>query len=103
MTLTDATASAPPEPIDCVTAVRRLWDYLDARLPSLRREEVEAHLAACAACPPHFAFAGSVRDAIAASRTPADPDADGRLRERVREALRRQLASDEAGARGGSR
>ena len=43
-------------PLDCEHAVRRLWDYLDGRLPNLAREEVEAHLATCELCTSRFAF-----------------------------------------------
>ena len=77
-------------PIDCETAVRRLWDYLDGRLPPGAHDEVEAHLAACAVCPPHFAFARAIRDALAASGPPLVAAEEARLRERVRVALRRR-------------
>jgi anti-sigma factor (TIGR02949 family) len=79
-----------PGPIDCDTAVRRLWDYLDGRLPEMARDEVEAHLATCAVCPPHFTFARTVQHALAAS-APARilPEEEVRLRERVRGALGR--------------
>ena len=53
--------------IDCETAVRRLWDYLDAELPAPRADEVRAHLAACAHCPPHFEFAARLQAALAAA------------------------------------
>ena len=81
--------SPVPAAIDCETAVRRLWDYLDNRLPAISHGEVEAHLATCAYCPPHFVFARTMQGALAAS-TPAAADTDeDRLRERVRAALRR--------------
>lgn len=80
---------APPAPIDCDTAVRRLWDYIDGRLPDIARDEVEAHLATCQRCPPHFAFAHKMRGALAAAGTPSVPAAEETgLRERVRGALR---------------
>jgi anti-sigma factor RsiW len=76
--------------------VRRLWDYLDGRLPAMAREEVEAHLAVCAGCPSHVAFAEKMRRSTAASvpapMTRAD-EAD--LRERVRRTLERIATSDE--------
>jgi anti-sigma factor RsiW len=68
----------------------RLWDFLDGRLPDMAREEVELHLATCALCPPHFAFAGELRRALASSapqRLGAGEEA--RLRERVLGALAR--------------
>jgi anti-sigma factor RsiW len=76
------------DPIDCETAVMRLWDFLDGRLPSIARAEVEAHLATCALCPPHFAFARSMQRALANSTLVPGDDEDARLVERVRNALR---------------
>jgi anti-sigma factor RsiW len=76
-------------PIDCEVAVRRLWDYLDGRLPEMARAEVEAHLASCASCPPHFAFARTIQRALASSAPPVVQTEEDRLRERVRAALRR--------------
>lgn len=94
--LDDATTRTTAAPIDCETAVRRLWDYLDGRLAPWARDEVDVHLDACAACPPHFAFAKAIRDALAAS-TPTVATADEvRLRERVRDALRRHATVDAA-------
>ncbi len=88
MTPAAASGSTGPAPIDCKTAVMRLWDYLDGRLPDMAREDVESHLATCALCPPHFAFASEMRRALASSapqRLPAGEEAG--LRERVRSAL----------------
>jgi anti-sigma factor RsiW len=82
--------AASPEPIDCETAVRRLWDYLDGRLPPSARDEVEAHLAVCEYCPPHFSFAREMQATLAASGAPMITDAEeAELRERVRVALQR--------------
>jgi len=87
--------------IDCETAVRRLWDFLDGQLPTMARAEVEAHLATCALCPPHFAFAQQFRTALAASARPIPSHEEARLRARVRRALEHatrypeQLAADE--------
>lgn len=76
-------------PIDCETAVRRLWDYLDGGLATPAHAEVEAHLATCADCPPHFAFAVATLDALAgASRDALTPEEIVALRARVRTALR---------------
>lgn len=75
-----------PSPIDCETAVRRLWDYLDGELDPTRTAEVESHLAVCRLCPPHFAFARALVAAIEATeRAGTPPDA---LRSRVLAALR---------------
>ena len=82
-----------PDPIDCRTAVRRLWDFLDGRLPEIARQEVEAHLATCELCPPHFAFASTMRNALAAAAAPPIlADEEVVLRERVRAALGRLVA-----------
>ena len=77
---------AAPSPIDCETAVRRLWDFLDGELAPARAVEVEAHLATCRRCAPHFTFARRMTAEIeAAERVPTPPDA---LRARVLAALR---------------
>ncbi len=93
------TSSLPPgrapAAIDCETAVRRLWDHLDGRLPMRAREEVEAHLDACALCPPHFAFAREMRAALGRAAPPLAADEDDPLRQRVRAALDRLWDSGE--------
>ncbi|GJG86722.1 hypothetical protein tb265_19030 [Gemmatimonadetes bacterium T265] len=60
--------------ISCDVAARRLWDYVDGRLPNTPREELEAHLAVCAACPTHVAFARAMRRALAAASPRELPD-----------------------------
>jgi anti-sigma factor RsiW len=75
-----------PAVIDCESTVRRLWDYLDAELDVTRAAEVEAHLARCLECPPHFVFAREMLEAVAASRRA--PDEVSSLRARVYAALR---------------
>lgn len=77
-----------PAPIDCDTAVRRLWDFLDGELRAVSAAEVEAHLATCERCVPHFTFATGMLDAVAASRrVPGDL---GSLRQRVVTSLQAQ-------------
>jgi anti-sigma factor (TIGR02949 family) len=93
MTTSPQDDAVRPAPIDCEVAVRRLWDYLDGRLPEIARAEVEAHLESCAHCPPHFDFARTMQRALAASAPSAPDSAEDLLRERVRAALRR-LADD---------
>ncbi len=95
MTRPGTLPGAPPAPIDCETAVRRLWDYLDGRLSIMAREEVELHLATCELCPSHFAFARTMRAGLAASTPSALSGAEEtRLRDRVRSALRRMEPGD---------
>ena len=72
--------------LDCLAVVRRLWDYLDGRLPPAEAAAIDAHLAGCAECPPHFVFERAFLAAVSAAR-PADPDVT-RLRGRVLERLR---------------
>jgi anti-sigma factor RsiW len=96
MTPPDAEPDARPASIDCETAVRRLWDFVDGRLPGIAHAEVEEHLATCALCPPHFQFARTMHGALAAS-APAQvsDDDETRLRERVRSALRSLRPDDD--------
>lgn len=42
--------------IDCRTAVRQLWDYLDEELDEQRMNEVRKHLETCRHCLPHAEF-----------------------------------------------
>jgi anti-sigma factor (TIGR02949 family) len=42
--------------IDCRTAVRQLWDYLDSELDDARMDEVRHHLETCSHCLPHAQF-----------------------------------------------
>jgi anti-sigma factor (TIGR02949 family) len=42
--------------IDCGTAIRQLWDFLDAELDDRRMAEVRQHLAVCSECLPHAEF-----------------------------------------------
>jgi anti-sigma factor RsiW len=93
MTRPDTTESGGPREIDCETTIRRLWDYIDGRLPGLSQEEVEAHLAWCEGCRSRFGFARTLQRALAASAAPpCDADDEARLRERVRSALARLAA-----------
>ena len=82
-----------PHELDCSATVRRLWDYLDARLGPVHRSEVTAHLARCAECAEHFAFAQRLLVAVRDAFPP--PEAPGGLRERVRA----QLAAERARTR----
>ena len=94
MTETPSPQGHVPAPIECEMAGRRLWDYLDGRLPALARDEVQAHLATCILCPPRFAFARNMKDALGDLKTlqtiaPLDDDARAELDARIRQTLRR--------------
>ena len=80
--------------IDCETTVRKLWDYLDGRVAGMGRGDVEAHLASCELCAPHFVFAGEMRSALAASLPVVSGAKESELRYRVCSALRRVAARD---------
>ncbi len=77
-----------PREIDCLTAVRRLWDHLDHALDAPAADEVERHLRTCTECSSHFAFARVVLEALAAAQPAAPTDAEvAVLRGRVVAAL----------------
>jgi anti-sigma factor (TIGR02949 family) len=76
---------------ECEAIVRRLWPYIDGKLPDSDRERVTQHLEQCANCLSHFDFARAFLDAVHASR-PAAPDDDA-LRARVLAALSAQGVS----------
>ena len=72
--------------VDCLGAVRQLWDCLDGELTEARLAAVRGHLERCAACYPHYDFERQFLDALAATRPEcAAPD---ELRDRVVRALR---------------
>ncbi len=77
-----------PAPIDCRTAVLRIWDYLDEELDEARMAEVTAHLQHCRGCEEHYTFARALLDTIRASRTHAPPPDS--LRERVVSVLKKE-------------
>lgn len=96
MSISPKSSGATPVAIDCATAVRRLWDYLDGRLSLVAHDEVEAHLATCEKCPPHFMFAERMKRSLAGTSAPAISGEDeARLRQRVRGALARVATEPE--------
>ncbi len=80
-----------PAAIDCETAVRRLWDFLDGELRGARLAEMEAHLAGCAECTEHVRFSrlflrtvtASAAEAAEASGAAPGTDPDAALRARI--------------------
>jgi anti-sigma factor (TIGR02949 family) len=54
--------------IDCQTAVRQLWDYLDQELTEDRMAMVRQHLATCERCLPHEDFGTRFLAALRATR-----------------------------------
>jgi len=68
----DPTAHEPPM-LDCATAVRKLWDYLDRNLDGVDQEAVRLHVTKCADCFPHAEFGQLILDAVAELRR-AEPE-----------------------------
>jgi anti-sigma factor (TIGR02949 family) len=73
---------------DCDSIVRRLWPFLDGKLPESDRAIIVAHLADCVHCRSHFDFARAFLEAVHTVR-PSEA-ADDRLRARVLAALLEQ-------------
>jgi anti-sigma factor (TIGR02949 family) len=70
---------------ECEEVVRRLWPYIDGKLPDSDRERVTRHLEGCADCLSHFDFARAFLDAVHHAAPAAQEDDD--LRARVLAAL----------------
>lgn len=77
---------------ECEAIVRRLWPYIDDKLPDSDRERVTRHLEHCADCLSHFDFARAFLEAVHAARPLAAEDQG--LRARVLTALNNQGLSD---------
>jgi anti-sigma factor (TIGR02949 family) len=72
--------------IDCRTAIRQLWDYLDTELTDDRMAQVRAHLEICKDCLPHHQFGHPFLEAL--RRTRDERAAPPQVRQRVLERLR---------------
>jgi anti-sigma factor RsiW len=77
ITSTDHTAPDTPS-LDCGSAVRMLWDYLDGNLDAVNESAVRAHVARCSHCFPHANFGQIVIDAMAQLRDTPDSAAAAR-------------------------
>ena len=83
-------------PIDCRSAMRELWDYLDDELPVERTAQIHEHLRTCTGCHEHMEFCRAFLAQIEMPTVSAG--AVSGLRERVEDALRRDgLMQPEAG------
>ncbi len=82
------TTTGSSETIDCGTAVRMLWDYLDGNLGPQEVEAIQAHVNRCSHCFSHADFGQVVLDAIAQVRKAQQDHASSALRERVVARLR---------------
>lgn len=98
--MSDHPAPPPlPTAIDCERAVRRLWDFIDGGLPLVAREEVDMHLTTCELCARRFAFARTIKDALAklggaVSIADVDEGKRAELSGRIRAALHSVQADD---------
>lgn len=81
-----ASSSESREPVDCVTALRQLWDYLDGELTDERLETIRRHIDICSRCFPNYDFEKTFLEAIAATRP--ECRAPERLRDRIEAALK---------------
>ncbi|MEX1043187.1 MAG: zf-HC2 domain-containing protein [Acidimicrobiia bacterium] len=68
--------------IDCTSAVRRLWNFIELDLPEAERDEMDKHLAFCRRCCGEVEFAEELRVLLKDSAGPElPPDAAVRLGE----------------------
>ena len=72
--------------IDCRSAMRELWDYLDDELPAERTEQIRQHLATCHGCSAHVKFCRAFLVQIDTAPVPLSEVE--RLRDKVSRALR---------------
>ena len=79
-----------PAPLDCLTVVHLMWDFLDHELSGERWEEVRVHLATCTGCRAHVEFCRSFLTRL--RDVPIDAHEIEDLRGRVRQALRMEGA-----------
>lgn len=76
------------EMLDCGTAVRMLWDYLDGHLGAPDEAAVRQHVTRCSHCFPHADFARIVLDAVAQVRATQSSQPSPGLRDRILTQLR---------------
>jgi len=81
-----STTAGRPEMLDCGTAMRMLWDFLDGHLAKADDAAVRAHMDRCSHCFPHAQFGELVLKAVAAQRT--EPESSNSVRESVLARLR---------------
>ena len=69
-----------PALIECETAARALYDYLDGRLPMATMQSVQQHVDTCRACASHFVFARRLLELVPAALPLTDESHALRLR-----------------------
>jgi len=76
MNTTDAGTPTPagaPQMLDCTSAMRMLWDFLDGHLAEADDAAVRAHMDRCSHCFPNAQFGELVLKAVAAQRAVPEP------------------------------
>ena len=56
------------QPIDCGSALRELWDFLDGEMTPERIEAMRRHVERCSRCFPHYDFEKAFLDALSTTR-----------------------------------
>ena len=74
------------QPIDCGSALRQLWDFLDGELTPDRIDAIRRHIEICSRCFPHYDFEKAFLEALATTRP--DCRAPESLRCKVEAALK---------------
>ncbi len=72
-------------PLDCLTVVKELWDYLDGELMPERTAQIREHLATCTGCRSHVEFCRAFVSRV--PELPVSGEETEALRERVMAAL----------------
>ncbi len=60
--------------IDCSTAVRQLWVFIEQEITSEDKAKMEEHLAFCKRCCGEVEFAEEMRDVLKGAAKPGVPD-----------------------------
>lgn len=77
-------------PLDCLTVVHEMWDFLDQELTPARWEQVRLHLATCTGCREHVDFCRAFLARL--HEIPVAPTDVEELRARVVDALRTEAS-----------
>jgi mycothiol system anti-sigma-R factor len=75
---------------ECRQALAELYHYLDGELTFERRTVIRTHLDLCSPCGDRFTFESELRQVVSMRCQESVPD---NLRQRIAEALRRELES----------
>ncbi len=66
--------------IDCLSALKQFWDYLDHELTEERMAEIGKHLTTCQECLLHHDFGRRFLDALQTSRNAGAMPAESRAK-----------------------